>query len=74
MTAQHESNPEQLPLSADLSAATEPPAPQDPTGGTEPCWVVDARQPKFCAALANGHKRCKEGTCHATGLGFERLT
>lgn len=33
--------------------------PSEPT----PCWEIDPRWPKFCAALANGRKRCRKGTC-----------
>lgn len=30
-----------------------------------PCWEITARWPKFCASLANGHGRCRKGTCFA---------
>ena len=28
-----------------------------------PCWALVERFPKFCASLANGHGRCRKGTC-----------
>lgn len=27
------------------------------------CWEINGRWPKFCASLANGHGRCRKGTC-----------
>ena len=29
----------------------------------KPCWEITERWPKFCASLANGHGRCRKGTC-----------
>ena len=49
------------------SPETEKELPED-----HPCWMLHDFYPgiseKFCAALANGEKRCKTGYCSAEGL------
>jgi hypothetical protein len=30
---------------------------------SQPCWELDPKAPRFCASLANGHGRCRKGTC-----------
>lgn len=44
-------------------SAQNPPEPALVDSDGRPCWEITERWPKFCARLANGHGRCRKGTC-----------